>query len=427
MQDFPSGRGRRVVEAESGLLKKIESVTDWLIKRARSENGEARQRVFSRLLDVYHTEFMTPDQKEELGELIWAGVGENDLPGLNLAYFSFLHLPSPSAINVTVRIRNKILELNPVKLVSTNSDGELSVILDTRQDEMIREVSMATKPVILLQNETKGEIEWSPEEAKSFCGKVLDWWDNDKVMIGEMGMGAGGATMKCLNLFLARAVFPYMQDRTEDEWDQILDLISEARDKGLCLAACRPYILLHRTEHKTEIETDIRDSLATGAENEVKGSSLAVRHWIHLANKDLIEEPASDLLESLINRVIFRRREGIQSCIQQVSYLLVDMPDSFSWEAVQSIIASLVPWHGAIELPLVDGSDGDFTEEERPDLRELLGMLSGALSKWVVLKKSEIEEPSEIKLWRETCDQDPLPEVNRSFRTWDDFVVGNLD
>ncbi len=437
MQHFPSGRGRQVLEAESEyLLRNVESATDWLLKRAQSESGESRRRILARLLDVYQSKLMTTEQEDELGKLLWAGVPEDGTPDLPLAYFSFLHLPSPSEIDVTARIRNKILALTPIKSVVVNADGKLSFTQCAWEERMILEVSMATKPVVLLPNEAKGEVEWTQDEAKLLWARALDWWNNDKALLSEDqgtalfgGMGEDSilATLECFDLFLARAVFPYMKDRTEDEWNQVLGFVSEAKDKGVCLAACRPYILVHRPEQKAEVESQIGSGLSVGAKNAVEASSLAVRHWVHLGSAGLIEESSPNLLGDLINRVIFRRPEGIHSCIRQVSLLLVEKPDAFSWENVQLLIASLVPWYGAIKLPADNVISGDFPVEERPDLRALVGMLAAALAKWLSDRKPENDEPSEISLWRKTCDQDPLPEVNRAFNSWEDFRVGSKD
>lgn len=433
MQHFPSGNKLHVVEAKNEhLLSDIELATDWLLKRAQSESGESRRRILVRLCNVYLSELMTTEQKNELGKLLWADVPENDTPHLPYAFFSFLHLPSPSEIDVTVRIRNKILALNQTKSVSINPEGKLSFSRATREDQMILEVSMATKPVIQIANEAKGEIEWTPKEVKLLWARALDWWNNDKAILNEdpspepfVGMGADSIRAKLahFDLFLARAVFPNMKDWTEDEWSQVLNFVSEAKKKGVCLAVCLPYILMHRPELKAEIENEIRSDLISGLENAVEASSLAVRHWIHLAGTGQIEQMAYNLLGDLINRVAFRRPVGIHACIKQVSLLLIEKPEAFSSEDVQILIASLVPWHGAIELPTNDATNGEFPLEERPSLRELVAKLAAALGKWLSNRKPAQDEPCEISLWRETSESDPLPEVNRAFRSWEYFRV----
>ena len=436
MQHFPSGRGRLAVKTNPDLLPNIRSATDWLLKRAQSETGEARRRILGRLIDVYHAKLMTPEQKAALGDLIWADVPEPRLPDLPLAYFSFLHLPAPITINVIARIRSSILALMPIKSVSINPEGNLSFTQGAWKNQMILEAAMGSKPIVQLADEAKGLIDWSPEEARMLWLRALDWWNNDKALLcnsqqtalfGGLGKDSILATLELFDLFLARAVFPCMDGRSEEEWKLILDFISEAKEQGIYLSMCLPYILLHRPGQIAEVETEIRSGLLVDSKSAVEASALAVRHWVHLSSIGVVGEPDTGLLSGLTNRVIFRRPEGIQSCIRQVSFLLVEMPDAFTWDTIQSLIASLIPWHGAIQLPLGEGVCGDFPEQERPDLRALLGMLSGALAKWIILKKSEIEEPSEIKLWRKTCDQDPLPEVNRSIHTWESYGANSED
>ena len=433
MQHFPSGRVRMAAETESDLRPAIQAATDWLLMRAQSESGEVRRRIFARLLAVYDAKLMTTEQKDDLGALMWANVPANDLPDLPLVYFSFLHLPHPHEIDVIARIRTKILELTPIK---SDPNGTLRFAQSAWGESMVLEVAMATKPIVQLTDEVKGLIDWSQEEAKSLWLKSLDWWNNDKALLrddqsGALFVGFGQdsilATLKCFDTFLARAVFPYMEGGSEEEWKLIMDLISDAKEKGVYLSVCLPYILLHRPAQKNYVEAAIRDGLSTGVDNAVEASSMAVRHWVHLSSKGVVGELDLDLLGDLINRVIYRRPEGIQSCIRQVSLLLIERPDSFSWDRVQSLLASLVPWHNAIQLPVGAGMSEGFPEQERPDLRALIGMLAAALSKWLNVNKSEIGEPSEIKLWRETCDHDPLPEVKRSFGTWDNFDVGSED
>lgn len=436
MQHFPSGRGRLAVKTNPDLLPNIRSAADWLLKRAQSETGEARRRILARLLDVYHTKLMTAEQKAALGDLIWADVPEPGLPDLPLAYFTFLHLPVPITIDVVARIRISILALTPIKLVSINPEGKLSFTQGAWEERMIREVAMGSKPIVQLADEAKGLIDWSPEEARMLWLRALDWWNNDKALLCNSqptalfdGLGKDSilATLERFDLFLARAVFPYMDGRSEEEWKLILDFISEAKEQGIYLSMCLPYILLHRPGQIAEVESEIRSGLLVDSKSAVEASALAVRHWIHLSSLGVVGEPDTGLLSGLINRVIFRRPEGIQSCIRQVSLLLVEKPDAFSWDTVQSLLASLIPWHGSTRLPLSEGVCGDFPEQERPDLRALLGMLSGALAKWITLKKPEVEEPSEIKLWRETCDQDSLPEVKRSIRAWESLGVNSED
>ncbi len=426
MQDFPSKRGKLAVAFHPDLMSDIRSATDWLLKRADSESGESRQRIFLRLYHVYRAELMTASQISALGDLLWTDVGNSDLPDVPFYYFSLMHMPSPKSTNVVSLVHNKVLQLMPVKSVTVRPDGSLKFTSGVVPERMIYEVAMGSKPIIQLRDEPKGLIEWSPGEARSLWLRALDWWNNDKALIHTHGSDlpfdslSTDSILQTLNLFdyfLVRAIIPNLESEREEEWRALLDLISEARSHHVFLTMCLPYVLVKRPEQIIEFESEIQVGLSLGSKAEVEACALAVRHWVHLSSLEFIGK--SNLLVSLINRVVFRVPEGVSACILQVSWLLVEMPEAFSWDLIQYMIASLVPWHGAVQLPLSKDDAGGFSEYERPDLRAFLGRLAGALSKWIALMKPEIDEPEGIKMWRTTCDEDPLPEVHRSFLFWD--------
>ena len=206
-----------------------------------------------------------------------------------------------------------------------------------------------------------------------------------------------------------------MDSASEDEWHKVLTFFSETRQHGVYLTTALPYVLLHRPSEKEKVIQTTLDDLSLDNEKAVKASAEAVRHWIHLADACLVESPPPAAIDELIRRVIFRRPEGIHSCLQQLALLLIEKPDSFRSDQVHLIVSSLTPWRHATCLPLSEKRNGDFPEEERPELRVRLGRLASALSVWLKVKFPEQPEPSEIATLRELYNSDPLPEVRRSF------------
>ena len=65
--------------------------------------------------------------------------------------------------------------------------------------------------------------------------------------------------------------------------------------------------------------------------------------------------------------------------------------------------------------PLTEEGSREFPEEERPELRVLLGGLASALSGWLKSKLPEQPEQVGISRLRALYRSDPLPEVRRSF------------
>ncbi len=220
-----------------------------------------------------------------------------------------------------------------------------------------------------------------------------------------------------LGTFLSRIVLPKMDTANEDEWDKMISFLAQTRRHGVYLTAAIPYVLLHRPIERNKVLETILNDLSSSDERAVKASAMAIRHWVHLANAGLVESPQPSAIDKLISRVIFRRPEGINTCLEQLELLLTEKPCIFNSEQVQLIVSSLTPWHHATCLSPPEEGSRQFPEEERPELRVLLGRLASALSKWLKYMIPDQPDPSEISNLRESYSSDPLPEVRRSFNS----------
>jgi hypothetical protein len=121
------------------------------------------------------------------------------------------------------------------------------------------------------------------------------------------------------------------------------------------------------------------------------------------------------LLTGLIERVIFRRKSGIRSCLWELSCLIREQADAITSSQAALLCASLTPWHQATVLPVPNDALGEFSEAERPDLRVRIGYLAGALQIWHTKFAPEAPEPPALSLWRNLCAADVLPEIRRAF------------
>ena len=348
--------------------------------------------------------------------------GLPDLPGLN--FYHFLQLPAPDEVDTVSKIREHLLPLIPRKSVSVEGGSIKIETPGEREDQMILEVTDASKPVIHLPYELEEHIDWSSTEAIQLWKEAIEWWKNEKSAF-EYAQGGpkffGGAdryaraSTERLGMFLARVILPRINAASEDELNRILAFLSETRQYEIFLTSALPYVLLHRSNERDMVLQMICDDLSSDNEKAVKAGAEAVRHWIHLADEDLVEKPPTAAVDELSRRVVFRRPEGIHACLQQLALLLTEKPDFFSSEQVQLIVSSLTPWSHATCLPLSEEGSREFPEEERPELRVLLGRLGSALNVWLINKQPEQPEPSEISTLRESYSSDPLPEVRRSF------------
>ena len=420
LDEFPEDRASSVKETYPELHGLINDAIDWLLSRSREENEDIRRRAMRRSVGVL--ELMSEAQKQRLGALLWEKTRANGLPDVpDLYSFSYLHLPAPQNVDVVSKVREYLLNLQPRRAVSQTESSAAEIELGETEDRMVSEVARATKPVVQIPNESGGKIEWSLDEAKELWKKVFDWWENDKRPLENVeersGFLWGEDTIKSrfeeLDEFLGRVVLPKVESDNENEVNKLLEFLLETRQYGIYLTTALPYLLLHSLDEAGNVSSTILNDLTLGDERAAMKGAQAVRHWIHLADAGLVEDPPDALLNKLIDRVIFRQREGVGASLQNLALLLSEKPDTFSFEQVSLVVSSLVAWQSATFLPLSE-SAGDFPEAERPSLRCHLGRLASALGVWLENNFPGQPEPSEISLLRESFRTDPLPEVRRS-------------
>ena len=410
--DFPNWRVHPAKIAYPELLTEINEAIEWLLERAKSEAGEGRHRAMMRLIYVFDTDLMTEKQQNGLGTLLWEKTNEHGLPDLSHLYcFNYLHLPTPAEVDVVSKVKAHILSIAPI----SNK---------VEENPMILNAALASKAVVHIPYESQGIIEWSLDERNELWDKVIEWWDKERVRfsieksVPFIGTEHISDSLDKVGMFLARAILPNMDSASEDEWNKVLTFLFETRKRGVYLTTVLPYVLLQRSSERERIFQTVLDDLSSDEEESVKASAKAVRHWIHLADAGLLDKLPSAVIEKLIQRVIFRRPEGIMTCLNQLAVLLIEKPDLFNPDQVNLVVASLTPWSLATSLPLSEERNGDFPEEERPQLRDLLGRLASALSIWLKNKFPNQPEPPEISHLRESYKSDPLPEVRRAFDTW---------
>ena len=427
MDSLPIQRLLTAEEAGLDLTNVINKAVEWLFERAKSESGGGRRRAGIRLITVFKAGLMTEEQQKRLGNLLWEKAGPDSLFNwLDLYWHEYLHLPAPAEVDVVFRVKEHLLELTPKKCASTNAGGKFSMVPSWGEDRMISELAYTSKPVVHLPHELEGMIEWTPDEIKGLWEKMFDWWKNDKVVLSEKESFPLleayhpflSINLEGLGMFLAGAVLPNMHSDNQDEWNDILTFLSETREHGEHLTVALPYVLLCRPSEAGKVSQIILDDLLSSDERAVIASAKAIRHWIYLVDKGYLDNLPSFTIDELIRRVVFRRPEGIQTCLDQLALLLVEKPNFFNSDQVNLIVASLAPWRRATHLPIFEERGGDFSEEERPELRVLLGGLASALSIWLKKNFPDKQEPPEISDLRKLYETDPLPEVRRAFGTW---------
>jgi hypothetical protein len=432
MRHYPNPRVPGLREIHPEVTANIDEATDWLLRRAASESGEGRRRAIDRLVDVYHADLMTTDQQRQFGDLLWnqrTAANLPDRPGF--AAFGFLHLPAPAGIDVPSIVKKHILSLPSKGVVTRGAKGGISAKVGPSEQGLILEASVASRPIVRLKDEKIGTVDWTSEEARVLYYKARDWWANDKAAFelaktgpfGLVGIDFVKNTIRTLGQFLARIVLPRMEWADENEWQQLLGWIEEMRSFGAYPTSALPYVLLQRPSEAEAVARTITDDVNSEVELAVAAAAKAIRHWIHLSAAKRVSPPLPNLMTTLIERVVFRRKPGINSCLRQLACLITERQEAVTLSQADLLTASLVFWHHATILPVPDEGAGDFHEAERPALRVHIAELASALKIWHAKSSPEAPEPPSITLWRDLCASDPLPEIRRAFNARERVVA----
>lgn len=426
MRHFPTNRIRKSDMSNPDLAAKIAEFTEWLLKRTSSESGEARFRAVVRLMQLYDAGLMTENQQRRFGELLWEERTPENTPNLpRIPAIAFLQFPAPSDVDVPSIIKRYILSLPSKGAVSLNPNGSFSIAVGRQEQPLIFEATLASKPVLQLRGEDAGVLDWTAEEAKVLYKKAIEWWATDKVALQHtrqndlLNLDSIKKTAARFGDFMARITLPRMQWADEGEWQVLLQNLEEMRRLSVYPTTALPYILLHRLAESNTIAQTIGMDINSDVDEAIAAAAHAIHHWVNLSAAGKVPHPPSNLVATLIESVMFRRKEGIRSCIQALAFIILDQTDAITPSQANLLAASLVSWNHATILPIPDDGVSEFPEAERPDLRAAVASLAGALKRWFAASLPEAPEPSGLTLWKELCKSDQLPEVRRAFDIWD--------
>ena len=408
----------------------IRQATDWLLQQAELASGEVRDRARIRLTYLYYLSLMTTEQDDRYCTLLWSDVAPGGLPKLPaFSVWGYLRLPAPTGVDVPSILKNCLLRLSTSEDLHREEPSGKTVALGGAQSLLIYECAMASKPVILLDGESVGKVEWTEEEAKSLCLRVRGQWKATRATLEVLKgtalslIGGREGSWDDLGSFLARVVLPRMGWAGDEEWKILFEWMADARSLGVFPSEALPYMLLCRPTELIVITRQLADDLNGGGDDTIciSAAAKAVRHWIGLAAKELVPPPPASLLTSLVERVAFRRRPAIIACLYYVSCIVLEAPNCIGQEHAALLSSSLVPWHHATRLPPPKAGSGEFLEAELPDVRVAVGHLAAALRRWYARVHPGMVEPEGISKWQEWCATDALPEIRSAFDCWRPF------
>ena len=412
MHGFPTERVRRV-KKDRATSKQIVDCVDWLFERTNDPDPVAAIAATDRLILAFASGIMRKRDVNRLEGVIWRGT-EEDWRNVILRFHSaFLFtLPRPS----TVKLGSALKEMARVDASKEPRDG---IVIGSRP---FQRASAATAPPFRLPRELYGEVEWSREEALEMWEAGQRWWVAHRKYLStsartvSLGIGDVEATVRDIGTFVWRAVFPVLDARDEEEWDGLVRFFSDTRSSGVSLPTAEMHMLSWRPDMEQRVAGAIAAALDSEDVGTVSAASRSVRHCTGLYEQGRSEFAPTRLIELLARRVAFRRTPDLMECMDDLAYVIFHFPGSVGRDITHLLVASLKSWIASL-WPL-DGGDGDFPQEARPELQALLCSLSEAMAEWWKAQCPDEAEPDEMAQIRKLCADSPLPEVRRSVKSW---------
>lgn len=419
LDGFPIRRlaGRRGRSGKVG--KMMRGAVGRLLQSGRLESGVPRATVVWRLSGLWRENLLTAAERGRAGSLLWADTAPGTLPyWRELRVEDYTAVPSPEGVDVSAVIKRRLLGDAERSALAAGDEGG-RVIGATRG--AVLEVGPATRTLVEIPSEPLGLVKWEPQEVARLWRAMSEWWSAAREVI-EMEQdfplfGEGDeirARAPSVEMFLVRVRVAAMDGAREEEWEGILNFVKEARQFGVLLTAAKPYFLVHRPHDRDATAECVIEDLATGEETVAVYAARAVRHWVHLAGAELVEPVPAAVVGSLVDRVAFRRLEGAASCVRELSALLVEKGAAFGRESVDPLISGLHAWDEAVAPETDDYDRGGIPLDERPDLRERVGVLANALGTWWRDYGSGRALPKAVRGVLDKYAEDPLPEVRRA-------------
>jgi len=398
-----------------------------LIEIASNRLANNRAVVFDRLTKLNWLNLLSTKQTTEFASLLWHGYENIGFPYEESKYYyaSYLNSPTPEGVETVTRVKQKLLQMEMGCIATPAGGNALSISSGYQPSLYLKEIIKASKPTIPIDNRNDVRIDWTVSESQNIFSKTVSWWENDKVLLRDDRasdfFGTQDTVHRILSMFdevLAHVVVPRIASSNEHEWEKLHLLISEIETHGYSLAKCLPSILINNPEMFSTVEESITSSL-NGNRQSIAAAASAACHWCAIAHHKMVEPPSDNILSALVDNVSFRRPKSTVICIRELTSIIARYPDFLNETMFDQLTKSLVDWNSLLYRKTNNYKPQfEYHNDDIPGLRQSVGKLAGALSRWHNCKNSDSFEPDGILIWRNNCASETLPEVKRAFIKW---------
>jgi len=404
----------------------LDEICRFLSENAKSSDPFTRAGAIERFCWLYRGKYLSQKNTEILIGLLWTS-SETDEWILNDSFpmVNYLHLPHPPVADTREVVKNRVLEGDPTHSCEVAPNQKLQKKRLVGQDQWIRELSLASKGHEL-PHEFGGTIEWKTEEILELSEKILKWWEHDKATFNMRGHGVFSEltvdptkkTTRDAARFLGKTVLTSRKVALRDLRHAVIRFFEEAYSAGAPVLPFWIYGLSLEESRNTKIAELVEERLRSSEKSFVDEAAKALFHWTALASEKIVSEPPKLLVNLLVERIVFRKKPGLQHVIYQTASIQMHTDLRFDDDTLSDLLKGIDNIWKLVQISNESGKDYEFLAEEKPGYLVRCTIIIAVLHLRYAdsIPKGRTKELLD-KLWGE-CQALDFPEIRKSIAIW---------
>jgi hypothetical protein len=365
-------------------------------------------------------EALTQQEMAGFASALWSDIDPSTkMPAkTDLVPHAFLFLPEPESGLAQQRFREWVLSHDPPQLL-VERNGEVvfpSSMWRDYDSTLLKAIIRGTR---LEWDKTSNLIDWSVEEVSVLLARLRSWWDHEALLLSKVSNVSEEDLSPYHDLVhvMQVAILPRLTAAAEPTKSQALGLLTEVKEKGICVLRSLPMTLRLEPGRSAEVEWELRLGLDSASSTSVVEAIWGLLDWLRHASLGSLPHPQTDLLAELIGLIVARRQTGLAESLNAVQELLKESPNLFSPHHLTSMCLALHHLEEETRLPEPNELQGTGLEtglsvSQRPAFRAICASIARRLA--------DMSTPAActavVENWRAVAQSDPLPEVRRAWR-----------
>ncbi|BAQ63912.1 hypothetical protein [Geminocystis sp. NIES-3709] len=401
-----------------------------LINVIQNDNGEARKRAISRLIQLYIIKGLTFEQENLFAKALYSQ-RENNLPkDIDKIYRPYIILSLPEeqqGIAKDVISQSIIKNLENIKNFRFNSNADFDQL-----NESLRNLFYASLPLNQKLEDNNKYINWTEDNIQYFFTIINDLWtDNKSVFIKIYSQKNHLFRNLLLDVItqidncLSRVILPRLKNSEDNLKIQIKELIDDCKNNKISMLSVFPIMLfIDENLDVNEIARKLIFALSSLDKNEINSAVNAIEIWLMFSHQEQIKHPPENLLNELISKVIYYREAKFSLAVYTLGNMISMLPNILTQSQLESILIGLEYLLEETQLPdnwtwwkiFNYDINRKIDVKDIPQYMEYCSYLANCLYKYYQEIKKEEFIPEILNKWKDNSLNSVFPRVRKIWK-----------